>query len=100
MNGEDFSIEEPRRRELRPRPKRLVSLEMAVRHLLKQKDRQKAVKEDVDNAAEEVSSLLKKANLTNYGWKENGRSILVSLEDKELVHVREQRPKGKKGDVL
>ena len=83
------------------RPKRLSMLEAAVRDLLEAKERHKATKEAVDGAADEVARALKEAGETTYGWREDGRLITVSLQDKEVVKVTETKSKagGKRGET-
>ena len=80
------------------RPKRLSTLEAAVRDLLDAKEEHKKTKDVVDEAAEGVAKALKAADETTYGWREEGRLITVSLVDKESVKVTETKSKAKKSE--
>lgn len=82
------------------RPKRLADIEAAVRDLRDVKDKQKALKEELDEATDAVITAMRKADVEQYGWKENGRQILVTLkESREGVSIREAKTRRAPNEV-
>lgn len=80
------------------RPKRLATVEAAVRDLRDVKERQKAMKEEVDEAVDQVIRAMRAADIEQYGWKEDGRQILVTLkESREGVSIKEAKTKRERG---
>lgn len=69
------------------KPKRIASVETAARELEDAKSAQKEAADATKEAAKECAKVMRANDLEDYGWRENGKTFRVRLEDVETVKL-------------